>query len=130
MWDIRTSTCVQTFYGHNNSVSSTKFNNMGDHIVSCDSDGITKVWDIRMVKEVHSFDSGLNSANSAIFDKSSTMVFVASDDSTIKVFNTVSGEKEAELKGHEDSVLDLCWDNSKDGYLISAGSDCSFRLWQ
>ena len=98
--------------------------------MSCDSDGITKVWDIRMVKEVHSFDSGLNSANSAIFDKSSTMVFVASDDSTIKVFNTVSGEKEAELKGHEDSVLDLCWDNAKDGYLISAGSDCSFRLWR
>lgn len=39
-------------------------------------------------------------------------------------------EKEGELKGHEDAVLDLTWDNSKEGYLISSGSDCSFRLWQ
>ena len=56
--------------------------------MSCDSDGITKVWDIRMVKEVNNFDSGLNSANSCIFDKSGTLVFVASEDNTIKVFNT------------------------------------------
>jgi len=26
MWDIRTSQCVQTFYGHNNAVNSCKFN--------------------------------------------------------------------------------------------------------
>lgn len=84
-----------------------------------------------MVKEVCNFDSGLNSANSCIFDKSGQMVFVASDDGTIKVFNTNTLEKDAELKGHEDAVLDLCWDNQKEnGYLISGGSDCSFRLWQ
>ena len=83
-----------------------------------------------MVKEVCNFDSGLNSANSAIFDKSGSLVFVASEDQTIKVWNTNTREKDAELKGHEDAVLDLTWDNQKDGYLISAGSDCSFRLWQ
>jgi WD40 repeat protein len=54
---------------------------------------------------------------------------VASDDSTIKVFSMATKEKEGELKGHEDAVLDLTWDNSKEGYLISSGSDCSFRLW-
>jgi WD40 repeat protein len=55
---------------------------------------------------------------------------VASEDATIKVFNVGTGEKEGELKGHEDAVLDLSWDNSAEGFLISAGSDCSFRLWQ
>jgi len=25
-------------------------------------------------------------------------------------------EKEAELKGHEDAVLDLCFDNSREGF--------------
>ena len=83
-----------------------------------------------MVKELHAFDSGLASANCAIFDKSGTFVFVASEDATIKVYNTVTKEKEAELKGHEDAVLDLCFDSGKDGYLISASSDCSFRIWQ
>lgn len=111
LWDIRTNVCVQTFYGHNNAVNSTKFDFQGDKIVSSDSDGITKIWDIRMVKQLHSFDSGLNSANCSIYDRSGTFVYVASEDSTIKVFNTVSGEREGELKGHEDAVLDLTWDN-------------------
>ena len=50
MWDIRTNMCVQTFYGHNNAVNSTKFNLLGDKILSADCDGIVKVWDVRMVK--------------------------------------------------------------------------------
>jgi WD40 repeat protein len=64
-----------------------------------------------MVKQVSQFDSGLTSANCAIFDKSGSFVYVASDDSTIKVFNTTSNEKDGELKGHEEAVLDLTWDN-------------------
>ena len=99
-------------------------------IASTDCDGITKIWDVRMVKELQQFDSGLASANKALFDKSNTYVFVASEDATVKVFNMQSKEKEAELKGHEDAVLDLCMDSGRDGYLISASSDCSFRVWQ
>ena len=83
-----------------------------------------------MVKEVAQLDSGLNSANCSTFDRSGQFVYVASEDSSIKVFNAETGEKEGELKGHEDAVLDLTWDNQKDGYLVSASSDCSFRLWQ
>jgi WD40 repeat protein len=68
-----------------------------------------------MVKEEMRFDcgDGLQSANCAIFDKSGTNVFVASEDHTIKVFNLATGAKEGELKGHEDAVLDLTWDSGK-----------------
>lgn len=98
--------------------------------MSSDSDGICKVWDVRMVKQTHQFDTGLVSANSAVFDKAGASVFVACEDGAIRIFNLESGEKQGELKGHEDAVLDLCWDNSKEGYLISSGSDCSYRMWQ
>ncbi len=98
--------------------------------MSADSDGFTKVWDIRMVKEEMSFDSGMTSANCAVFDKSCSLVFVASEDASIKIFNTQTREKETELKGHEGAVLDLCWDNSPDSCLISAGEDASFKIWQ
>lgn len=98
--------------------------------MSADCDGITKIWDFRMVKEEKSLDSGLTSANCAIFDKSQTYVYVASEDATIKVFSVETGEKMTELKGHEDAVLDLTFDNSKEGFLISASADCSFRIWQ
>lgn len=83
-----------------------------------------------MVKEERAFDSGLTSANCAIFDKASQSVYVASEDATIKIFSANTGEKEGELKGHEDSVLDLTFDSQREGYLISASADCSFRIWQ
>ncbi len=89
-----------------------------------------KVWDIRMVKEQTQFDMGVVSANSAVFDKSGTKVFVAADDKVIRIFNVATGQKEGELKGHEDAVLDLCWDYGKENYLVSASADCSFRIWQ
>lgn len=54
-------------------------------IASGDCDGITKIWDVRMVKELQSFDSGLASINQAIFDKSGTYVCVASEDTTVKL---------------------------------------------
>lgn len=82
-----------------------------------------------MVKEEMSFDSGMTSANCAVFDKSSSLVYVASEDASIKIFNTHTREKETELKGHEGAVLDLCWDNTADGSLISAGEDASFKTW-
>ena len=79
--------------------------------MSSDCDGITKIWDVRMVKEEKAFDSGLTSANCAIFDKAGQSVYVASEDATIKIFSMNTGEKEGELKGHEDSVLDLTFDS-------------------
>ena len=94
-----------------------------------------------MVKELCSFDSGLASIHQAIFDKSGTYVVVASEDASIKMyaiigimkinfrFNLNTKEKESELKGHEDAVLDICWDSGREGMLISASSDCSFRVW-
>jgi WD40 repeat protein len=129
IWDIRTNLCVQTFYGHNNAVNTVKFNNKGNMIVSGDCDGINKVWDTRMVKEFCQLDSGLSSSNCAIFDKSSSNVLVANEDSTIKMFSIETKEKIGEFKGHEDAVLDLCFDNNKEPLLISASSDCSFRFW-
>lgn len=83
-----------------------------------------------MVKEVHSYDCGMASANCATFDASGTIAYIGSEDSTIKVYNVVSGEKETELKGHEDSVNALYVDSTKDGFMFSASSDCTFRIWQ
>jgi WD40 repeat protein len=111
-------------------VNTVKFSLRGDMIVSGDCDGINKIWDIRMVKEFVQFDSGLSSSNCAIFDKSGKRVLVGNEDATIKIFSLESRDKVGELKGHEDAVLDLCFDNNKEPLLVSASSDCSFRIWQ
>ena len=83
-----------------------------------------------MVKEQCQIDGGLHRTECAIFDKSDKYVVVASEDTTIKIHNAATGEREGELKGHEGAVLDLVWDNNKEPCLISASADCSFRIWQ
>jgi WD40 repeat protein len=82
-----------------------------------------------MVKEIASFDSGLSSTNTAIFDKSGKKIVIGNEDGSIKVFNIETGDCEGELKGHEDAVLEMVWDNNKESMLLSASSDCSFRIW-
>jgi WD40 repeat protein len=49
---MRTGLTVQTFYGHLNAIKDAVFSIGGHYIASCDSDGILKAWDIRMVQEL------------------------------------------------------------------------------
>jgi WD40 repeat protein len=46
---MRTGLTVQTFYGHLNAINDTQFSIGGQYVASADSDGVVKVWDIRMV---------------------------------------------------------------------------------
>lgn len=63
------------------------------------------------------------------FDKSSTYLAVASDESVVKLFNDTTNKLEHTLKGHEDAVQDVLFDfNSK--YIVTCGSDSTFRVWQ
>ena len=41
--DMRTALCVQTFYGHGNTVLDASFNIKADTIVTSDADGVVKV---------------------------------------------------------------------------------------
>ena len=49
-------------------------------LASCDSDGIVKVWDVRMVKGRNQYDAGPYSANSVSIDKSGVIIAAANDE--------------------------------------------------
>ena len=101
----------------------------GDNIASCDSDGVVKIWDAKMVRERTQFDTGQLPANSAIFDKSGTVLIVASEDANIYVYNVETRENIHTLRGHEQGVQDILFDPSGK-VLVSASSDATFRVWQ
>jgi WD40 repeat protein len=46
---MRSGLTVQTFYGHLNTINDAVFSIGGQYVSTCDSDGIVKIWDIRMV---------------------------------------------------------------------------------
>jgi len=128
LWDMRTGLCAQTFYGHLNSCNHVAFNLRGDTVVSCDADGLVKLWDVRMVAELLSVDCGPHPANKCAFDRSSESLAVASDDGSIKCFSALDGSKLCELTGHEDAVQGVVFDPFGK-FLISCGSDSTFRYW-
>jgi len=100
----------------------------GDTIASSDSDGVVKLWDVRMVQERLEIVTSDQPANATAFDRSGTILAIGSEDGNIYVHKADTGDEITTLKGHDDSVQDLLFDvNGK--YLISGGADNSFRYW-
>eukprot|EP00741_Cyanophora_paradoxa_P020974 tig00021319_g20248.t1 len=128
LWDIRTGLCIQTFYGHQNACNHATFNLKGDTIASTDADGVVKLWDVRMVQERGQFQTSVHPANKCAFDRSGHVLAVACDDAIIRIYNMLQNRLVQELKGHEDAVQSVVFDPFGK-YLLSSGSDCSFRMW-
>lgn len=128
LWDLRSGLCVQTLFGHKNAINHCSFNSKGNEIVSADADGIVKTWDCRMVTELQNIVVGNRPATHAIFDQSGQRIIVANDDASIKIYES-NGNFMSELAGHEDGVNCLTFDH-KSRQLITASSDCTFRIWQ
>jgi WD40 repeat protein len=91
--------CIQTFYGHENAVLSASFSQQGDTIASADSDGVVKLWDVRMVTERLGIavPGRGGPVNDVKFDRSGKTVLAACDDSTIKVFDAFGTPETAYL---------------------------------
>ena len=88
--DARTGLCVQTLYGHNNSINHIQITNRGDTIVSCDADGIVKAWDIRMISEIGSINLGTYAVNKLAIDQAGKTVLAACDNGMIKAINLLN----------------------------------------
>jgi sperm-associated antigen 16 protein len=129
LWDARSGLCVQTFYGHSNAVNDVAVALRGDTVASCDADGAVKLWDVRMVAERATLGPvGQHPLNKVCFDRSGSRVAAASGDGTVKVFDAESRAVVVELRGHEDAVQSVVF-SPADDFLVSAASDCTFRVW-
>jgi WD40 repeat protein len=54
--------------------------------MSCDADGVVKLWDLRLVCERATINCGPYPANKACFDHTGKFIYVASDDGTVKAY--------------------------------------------
>jgi hypothetical protein len=57
----------------------------GDTVASSDADGVVKVWDIRMVTERLSIQTGNLPANKCAFDASGNVLAVPTDEALIRM---------------------------------------------
>ena len=133
LWDCRSGLCSQTFYGHKNAVSSLSFSLQGDQIASCDADGTLRVWDIRKVAELACISTGRHPCNAVAFEPSGKAVAVACDDAVVRCYEVGADDTPLQtMAGHTDSVQCLAFSiptATSAGFMVTGGSDCSFRLW-
>jgi WD40 repeat protein len=122
-------------------------------VVSCDSLGVVKLWDVRKIAVIESHDFGPYAANSITISPLSTVVVAASDDGSLKSYNIQSQqvahifisltffklnaysclifflfEQLTPLTGHEDAVSCVKFDLNG-SYLLSGGCDNTLRVW-
>lgn len=129
IWDMRTGLPAQTFYGHLNTINDAVFCIGGQFVATCDADGIVKQWDIRKVQELVTIDTGNHIAHALAFDKSSKTLAVGCSDCEIKLINLEKGELSGALKGHDDPVTSIYF-NQDNSSLYSAGNDGTVRIWK
>ena len=126
---MRTGLTVQTFYGHLNTINDAVFSIGGQYVSTCDSDGIVKLWDIRMVQELFTLDTGDAICHSLAFDKATKSLAVGCSDAFIKFINIEKEEVTTNLKGHDDAVNSI-YINHDNTSIFSCGNDGSIRVWK
>ena len=71
----------------NQSVNMAKFDAAENTLISCDNEGIVKIWDKRTMKSYGSIDCGEYSANGIDFERSGKNAILASEDFTLKILD-------------------------------------------
>lgn len=87
-----------------------------------------QVWDTRTGSEITSIAAGPSPANRVAVDRTGTIVAIASDDGSCKLFNIRDGKHEKELTGHKGAVQ-ACGFDANNGFLITGAADGIFRMW-
>ena len=96
-----------------------------------------KFWDLRIVQEIETIDTGAYAANKLTFDPSGLVLAVASNDYSCKLYNLgerqrgqsgASQFKQRDLVGHEDAVQSVVFDKTGE-FLVTAGSDSTIKIW-
>lgn len=120
---------IKSYKGHTDEVNSIRWDPTGTYLASCSDDGSAKVWtlnedkcvqDFRHRKEIYTLRWSPN--------VTPRLLATASFDTTIKLWDVISGTCLRTLTGHADSVYALAF-NPTGKYLASGSFDQNVHLW-
>jgi F-box and WD-40 domain protein 1/11 len=126
VWDRITGQLIKTMMGHRGPVNAVQVR--GNLLASASGDGMSKLWrleDGACIKEFQSKDRGLACVE---FSENGRTIFAGGNDKVIYEYDTVSGNRLWELKGHTDLVRSLHLDSSN-SRIISGSYDHTLKVW-
>ncbi len=91
-------------------------------------DKTVKVWNVGTGKKERNIDHG-KPVSTVVFSSDGTKLAIASDDKTIRVWDTYSGEELFGLEGHTSRITTVAF-NSDGKRLVSAGDDGRFLIYE
>ncbi|KIX06178.1 uncharacterized protein Z518_04152 [Rhinocladiella mackenziei CBS 650.93] len=126
IWDRLTGQLIKTLVGHRGPVNAVQVR--GNLLASASGDGMSKLWrleDGACIKEFQSKDRGLACVE---FSENGRTIFAGGNDHVIYEYDTITGNRIRELKGHRDLVRSLHLD-SANSRIISGSYDHSIKVW-
>ncbi|EXJ92500.1 hypothetical protein A1O3_01052 [Capronia epimyces CBS 606.96] len=126
IWDRVSGNLMKTLVGHRGPVNAVQVR--GNLLASASGDGMSKLWRLEdgvCIKEFQSKDRGLACVE---FSENGRTIFAGGNDQVIYEYDTVTGNRLRELKGHRDLVRSLHLD-SANSRIISGSYDHSIKVW-
>jgi WD40 repeat protein len=154
LWDVQTGTCLQTFRGYTDRVFSVAFSPDGRLLATGSEDHLIRIWDLRTGTLLHTLAGHTHEVRSVAFSPievslptskpglpatatapnskiqvpKSNLLASASFDSTIRLWDALTGQCLGRLSGHTGWVWSVAF--SPDGRLLASSSDDrTLRLW-
>jgi small GTP-binding protein len=114
--------------GHTDTINRIAWSPDGSYLASPSSDKTIRMWDARNGACVHTLQAGhTEGANSVAWSPDGRRL-ASSGDTTIRLWDVISGKLLQTLEGHAHSIDSVAW--SPDGQrLASASRDKTIRLW-
>jgi WD40 repeat protein len=110
------------------NVRSVIFSPDGQLLATGDSDGVVRLWEARMGREILTCKGHTNVVESVAFSPDSEILASGSYDKTIKLWDVKTGECLKVLQGHTESVMSVTF-NPDRNILASGSFDRTVRLW-
>ncbi|KAJ9472226.1 putative WD repeat-containing protein [Diplonema papillatum] len=130
LWDWRAGKKAHVITGHQATIWSVSWSHDDTMLVSTSMNHEVKLWDVRMLRCKWSINNAHNSlpTHQAIFSHDSKHIVSAGRDQKIAVYDTITGNRSHQLKGHTGTVYHLAMHPAGDR-LMSSSTDTTMKLW-
>uniref|UniRef100_F1KTF6 WD repeat-containing protein 33 n=1 Tax=Ascaris suum TaxID=6253 RepID=F1KTF6_ASCSU len=130
LWDPKSGQSLATLHEHKNSVMAVQWNKNGNWLLTGSRDHLIKVYDIRMMREMHTYRGHKKEVTALAWHPVHESLFVSGGGDGSMAYWLVNNEKELSFleHAHDQAVWTLEWHPL--GHILASGSnDNNTKFW-